>query len=88
MVVIPVLFTQNAIMVSDDLSKVDATYYIPAYFRKTKLKNYEQYTYTLIKKNLNTGKEISSEICSIFDEFPVAKWDQMGQTITEEIDLE
>ena len=88
MPVIPVIFTQNAIIVSDDLSKVDATYYIPAYFRKTKLKNYNDYTYTLIKKNATTGKEISSEICSIFDEFPVAKWDQMGQVITEEINLD
>ena len=88
MPVIPVLFTKNATIASKDLSKVDATYYIPAYFRKTKLKNYRDYTYTLIKKNLNTGKEISTSINSIFDEFPVVKWDQMGQVLTEEIDMD
>lgn len=41
--VIPVLFNKNAVLVSDDLSKVTSTYYIPAYFRKTTLKNYEAY---------------------------------------------
>lgn len=41
--IIPVIFNQNAVMVSKDLSKVTSTYYCPAYFKKTKLKNYELY---------------------------------------------
>lgn len=43
MPIIPVVFNQNAVLVSKDLSKVNATYYIPAHFQKTKLKNYEDY---------------------------------------------
>lgn len=43
MPVIPIIFNQNANLVSKDLSKVGATYYCPAIFTKTKLKNYEAY---------------------------------------------
>lgn len=44
MPVIPVVFNQNAVLISDDLSKVTSTYYTPAYFRKTNLKDYADYT--------------------------------------------
>ena len=43
MALIPVVFNKNAILVSDDLSRVDSDYYSPATFRKTKLKDYEDY---------------------------------------------
>ncbi len=43
MPVIPVVFHQNAVMVSKELKSVTATYYIPAYFRKTNLKKYADY---------------------------------------------
>lgn len=43
MPIIPVVFNQNAVLQSKDLSKVTPTYYIPAHFQKTKLKNYEDY---------------------------------------------
>ena len=43
MAVIPVIFNQNATLTSKELSKVKATYYCPAIFTKTKLKNYEEY---------------------------------------------
>jgi ABC-type transport system substrate-binding protein len=43
MAVIPVVFNQNATITSKELSKVKATYYCPAIFTKTKLKNYEDY---------------------------------------------
>ena len=43
MPVIPVLFNENAVLMSKDLSKVTQTYYIPAYFPKAKLKNYKDY---------------------------------------------
>lgn len=84
MPVIPVIFNQNAVLVSKELSKVSATYYIPAHFQKTKLKHYEDYTYTLNKISKNTGEIVSTEICSIFDEFPLAKWDQKGQVVEED----
>ena len=44
--VIPIVYNQNAILVSKDLSNVSANFYQPAYFKKTKLKNYELYTET------------------------------------------
>ena len=43
MPVIPVLFHQNAVMVSKELKGVTATYYVPGYFRKTSLKKYHDY---------------------------------------------
>jgi len=43
MVVIPVIFNQNAVLVSENLSKMKATTYCPAIFTKTKLKDYELY---------------------------------------------
>ena len=47
MPVIPVVFNKNAVMVRGELSKVTSTYYIPAYFRKTVLKDYAKYTEAL-----------------------------------------
>ncbi|MBQ7321448.1 MAG: hypothetical protein IJW99_05075 [Clostridia bacterium] len=44
--VIPIIYNQNAIMVSDDLSNVNPIFYQPAYFKKAKQKNYELYTET------------------------------------------
>lgn len=69
MPVIPVLFNQNAIMVSDQLTKVTSTYYIPAYFRKTNLKKYTDYTYV----------DNKGETVSIFAEFPTIAWDKIGK---------
>ena len=43
MVVIPVVFNQNATLVHDDLSKVEFSYYGNPLFTKTKLKDYEKY---------------------------------------------
>ena len=43
MPVIPVVFNQNAVLQSKELSDVDSTYYIPSDFKGTKLKNYEKY---------------------------------------------
>lgn len=79
MPVIPVIFNQNAVLISDDLSRVSSTYYIPAYFRKTKLKDYETYVYT--RNKVKDGAVVSSEVRSIFDEFPIVKWDDMGNTV-------
>ncbi len=69
MPVIPVLFNQNAIMVSDQLTKVTSTYYIPAYFRKTNLKKYTDYTYV----------DEKDETVSIFANFPTIAWDKIGK---------
>ena len=43
MPVIPVVFHQNAVLVSKELKNVTATYYVPGYFRKTSLKSYLEY---------------------------------------------
>ncbi len=69
MPVIPVLFNQNAVMVSNQLTKVTSTYYIPAYFRKTNLKKYDKYTYV----------DDKGETVSIFAEFPIIAWDKVGK---------
>lgn len=44
--VIPIVYNQHAILVSDDLSNVNPNFYVPAYFKKAKQKNYELYTET------------------------------------------
>jgi ABC-type oligopeptide transport system substrate-binding subunit len=67
--VIPVLFNQNAVIVSDQITNVTSTYYIPAYFRKTNLKDYENYTYV----------DNKGETVSIFAEFPTIAWDKIGK---------
>ena len=69
MPVIPVIFNENAVLVHDDLSKTDGTFYIPAHFQKTKLKDYEKYSY-LDKKG---------ESISIFAEFPSIEWDKASK---------
>jgi len=66
--VIPVVYNQNAILVHKDLSRVQATYYAPATFQKTRLKNYKKYVYY----NANTDKTES-----IFKSFPEIKWDEI-----------
>ena len=66
--VIPVVYNQNAILVHKDLSRVDATYYTPAYFRKTKLKNYKKYYYYDQEEEKNI---------SIFKSFPEIKWNEI-----------
>ena len=43
MPVIPIIFNQQASLTHKDLSKVVTTYYVPALFTKTKLKNWEDY---------------------------------------------
>ena len=43
MPIMPIVFNMNATMQSDELSKVDSTYYQTTVFTKTKQKNYEQY---------------------------------------------
>ena len=69
MPVIPVIFNENAVLVHDDLSKIDGTFYIPAHFQKTKLKGYENYSY-LDKKG---------ESISIFADFPNIEWDKASK---------
>ena len=68
--VIPVVYNQNAILVHKDLSRVDATYYAPAYFRKTKLKKYTDYIYY---------SEEDEKDVSIFKNFPDINWDKVGK---------
>lgn len=67
--VIPVLFNQNVVIVSDQITKVTNTYYIPAYFRKTNLKDFEDYTYV----------DSKGETVSIFADFPTVAWDKIGK---------
>ncbi len=68
MPVIPVVFNKDVTLTSDQLTEVKATYYIPATFRKTDLKDYMDYTYTD-----SHGNKIS-----IFATFPEIAWDKKG----------
>ena len=43
MAIIPIIYNKQATLTHKDLSKVKATYYIPATFTKTKLKNWEDF---------------------------------------------
>ncbi len=72
--VIPVVFNKNAVMVSGDLKGVSSTYYVPAIFRKTTLKNYSDYTF------INER----GETVSIFAEFPAISWDKQGESYETE----
>ncbi len=72
MPVIPVVFNQNAVLVSDDLSNVKSSFYIPAIFQTTKLKNYTDYAYVEVKGD-------KEETISIFAEFPTIAWDKIGK---------
>ncbi len=77
MPVIPVIFNKTAVMVSDQLTDISATYYSPYNFQKTNLKNYTDYTYTVTETDAD-GATVESKI-SIFDTFPEVAWDKKGQ---------
>ncbi|MBQ9773649.1 MAG: hypothetical protein IJW30_03200 [Clostridia bacterium] len=79
MPVIPIVFNQNAVLVSEDLKKIDATYYSPMGFTKMKLKDYLDYTYTLIVRDAN-GSITEEKTVSIFEDFPDIYWSKMGDT--------
>lgn len=49
MPVIPVVFNQNAVLVSDELSGVSSNYYIPSHFAGTNLNDYAKYTEALLE---------------------------------------
>lgn len=71
--VIPVIFTQNAVVTSDQLTHVNykyTPYYYPSYFTKMSLKDYESYMYFDEKTQLPV---------SIFEEFPTISWDRVGK---------
>ena len=71
--VIPVIFTQNAVVPSDQLTHVNykyTPYYYPSYFTKMSLKDYESYMYFDEKTQLPV---------SIFEEFPTISWDRVGK---------
>ncbi|MBE6634352.1 MAG: hypothetical protein E7620_08450 [Ruminococcaceae bacterium] len=69
--VIPLIFNKDAVIINTKhLSKVDSTYYAPAYFRKTKLKDYTDYMYYDAEAEKNE---------SIFKKFPEIQWDKIGQ---------
>jgi len=69
MPVIPVVFNKDAVLVSDQLTDVEATFYIPAYFRNANLKDYQNYAY-----EDDQGNKIS-----IFATFPEILWDKIGK---------
>ena len=67
--VIPVVFNKDAILVSDQLTKVESTFYTPATFTKTDLKDYQDYTY----------EDGNGNAISIFASFPEILWDKIGK---------
>ena len=73
MPVIPVIFTQNAVLSSELLTKINyryTPYYTPYYFTKTSLKDYQDYMYY---------SELEKDNVSIFSEFPNIPWDKIGK---------
>lgn len=80
--VIPIIFNQNAVMISEELTDVESSYYMPAIFTKADIEDYyDRFTYTVNKKNAK-GKNVLDadgnpvlEFKTIFDEFPVIDWD-------------
>ena len=77
MAIIPVLFNQNAVLISGELTNVGASYYAPAHFQKTNLKNYNDYSYTVRNVDAN-GNVVSEESNSIFAYFPEIYWEKKG----------
>ncbi len=80
MAVLPIVFNKTAVLASKDLKKIDANYYSPMVFNKLKLKNYTDYTYTVITRN-DKGEIIKEETVSIFDNFPTVEWNKAGTTV-------
>ena len=73
MPVIPVVFTQNATLTSDQLTNVNYKFtslYTPYYFRKLNLKSYMTYMYY---------SEEEKKDVSIFAEFPKIYWEKIGK---------
>jgi len=73
MPVIPVVFTQNATLCSDQLTNVNYKFtsmYSPYYFRKVDLKGFTNYVYY---------SEIDEKDVSIFADFPTIYWDKIGK---------
>lgn len=80
MALVPIVFNQTAVLVSKDLKKIDANYYSPMVFTKLKLKNYTDYTYTVITRN-EKGEITNEETVSIFENFPKIEWNKIGTTV-------
>ena len=79
--VIPIIFNQTAVLVSDELTGVSSNYYMPAIFTKADIKDFDRFCYTMTKKD-SEGNELldkngkpMTEFKTIFDEFPFIKWE-------------
>ena len=71
MPVIPVVFNQDAVLINSEyLKKVTTTYYTPANFQKTKMKDYLDYFYY---------DEEEEKTISIFKNFPEILWEKVGK---------
>lgn len=89
--VIPLVFNQNAELISDELTNVTTNnYYVPALFTKTDLKCFDDFCYEeevldakgQVKLDKNGDPVI--EYKTIFDEFPVIAWDKADGYETSE----
>jgi len=74
MPIIPIVFNKNAVMGSNNVSKVTSSYYIPCNFVNAKFKDYGSYTYI----------NAQGDSVSIFAEFPIIEWDKKGQDFSSE----
>ena len=87
--VIPIVFNQNAILMSEELTDVSSNYYMPAIFTKTDVKNFDRFCYTMTKKDsegndlVDNNGEVMLEFKTIFDEFPFIKWDLLNENTEE-----
>lgn len=84
--VIPLVFNQDAVLVSEEITKTSTTsYYRPYDFVKSNIKNYERFEYTEEKKDV-TGKPMVDAkgkpvlaYKTIFDNFPEIDWDRASK---------
>ncbi len=70
MPVIPVIYNQDAVLINKGISKISATYYIPAYFRKTKMKNYKDFTF--VDPDTKKTESIFKDFPNIYESY----WDK------------
>ena len=78
---------QNAVLISEKIEDATPAFYAPYDFQSATLDGYEEYIYTLQRVQVDQNgnkKTLASETRSIFDNFPIVKWEDQGKVVEKE----